>query len=229
MYVALVGDGTLLPPVIFTNDTKLPASITADPPAFVYPLTTLKAPSANTTLRWLDTVSDYFEPGDIITHDRGSEFVNRKVPEDIEARELADCPMPSWGGSFVNPCDNSFNSKFKYRYYSDRHHNTHNDMIESMVRAYYAASESSIKNYFAHCKYSGPTPTRKDMEALLTEGYRASPGHEELHKRCYHMYISWKHSLRFFYKGTDTKSQHGYQLRNSRGHAHWHAHSFVDM
>jgi hypothetical protein len=97
MYVGLVADGTLLPPVIITSDPQIPLGIIDGFDAKIVILPSVRGPSADTTLRWLEEVKDYISPNSIIIHDNGPEFSNQKFNEELVEYNIVHKAIPPWG------------------------------------------------------------------------------------------------------------------------------------
>jgi hypothetical protein len=196
MYTALVADGSQIPPVIFTNDLNVPAGVEGRNDAFVIYVPTLTTtPSANVTLRWLDTISDYTDDEPHMIHDSGNEFTAREVQNHCGESFITTHRIPAAGGAFLNPCDNNFHHDMKHHYYR-KPHNTHVEMLRAMIDAYYEVPDQNIRHYFEHCRIVGKLLTRRYTQKLLSEGYCPGRNHEELHEQCRNTYRAWKKNVR---------------------------------
>ena len=83
LVTGLVGDGTMLPPVIFTDDHNLPEMHFDN--AFVLLVESSKGPSRETIMRWFDVVRDWLEDEPLLLLDNlrchhNLDFL-REVPE----------------------------------------------------------------------------------------------------------------------------------------------------
>lgn len=195
LYEGLVLDGTLLPPVIFSNCPEIPDDITEGREAVVIYYPNLQAPSADTTQRWIDSIRPYLEDSPVVIHDRGPEFVARSVQEEFEALDIQTLILPATGGAFANPCDNAFNSSLR-RIYAKQPPETYPDKLIRIIDSYYAASEESIKSYFEHIGYCGKYPSRKKIENLLNEGYKPSCESAMIYRAMKNKFCAWKQGLR---------------------------------
>jgi hypothetical protein len=114
----LVMDGTVLPPVIFTNYDQVPANIEDSQEAHVIYIPDLSQPSADLTLRWLDTIKEYLEDSPLVIHDRGPEYIARDAQQEFKNLGISTMSIPAQGGAFVNPCDNAFNAQLRRHYFT---------------------------------------------------------------------------------------------------------------
>lgn len=195
LYEGLVMDGTLLPPVIFTNCPDVPANIEENRIAFVIYIENLQAPSAALTLRWIDTIQAYIDDSPLIIHDRGPEYMAQSVQEELEQLEVDTKILPATGGAFANPCDNAFNSAFR-RLYSENLPSSYFEKLVHIIDCYYAAQESSISRYFRHIGYCGPRPSKKRVARLLNEGFKPGRQNAELYGKMKNSYLAWRRGLR---------------------------------
>ena len=101
LYSTLVADGTIVPPVIITNDANVPKDVEGKLKAKVLYMPNIKKPSARTTLAYLDAVKEYFNVGDHIIMDRGKEFENKKVWEQLADMHIIHHKLPTAGGVYT--------------------------------------------------------------------------------------------------------------------------------
>ena len=202
LYEGLVATGEVLLPIIFTNCPEIPADFDKDLEAKVFFIPGLKAPSGDLTLHWLEAVDFSLEEGSVIGHDRGPEYTAEVVQKELETRGYRPEKMPSSGGAFVNPCDNSFNSVLSRAYWSSDH-KTYEDKLRAIIKAYYASSGETICHYFRHTGWIGDQPTRISVQHLLAEGYQPGKKHKELYDEMLHKYRAWKKHLRDAPEGAD--------------------------
>jgi hypothetical protein len=199
MYTSIAADGTLLPPVIFTSDQTVPANVQGDYVAHVFAVNNFSGkPSADTTLRWLDTLQEHLAAQPFLVHDKGSEFIADSVQVRLGEWNITNREIPAVAGAFVNPLDNSFHHEMKSKY---RHlkHRAHSEMIRDMIIAYYQCCEVSAVKYFKHCLLVGRTPSAHAVQQLCSEGYAAvSPYAQELY-RAQNLYRAWLHTLRLWH------------------------------
>jgi hypothetical protein len=145
---------------------------------------------------WIEAIGGKIKKNSMIIHDNGSEFKSATFKQELQDRKLNGVALPSWSGSFLNPCDNSFNRDLKFAYYHDTERSSHIEAIQSMVNAYYKPNEESIQHFFEHCKIYGDTPKRADMKLLASEGYKPNAGYAKIHSECRESFIAWKRNLR---------------------------------
>jgi hypothetical protein len=188
-------DGSVLPPVIFTNYAQIPQNIEGEQQAFVFFVPGLSQPTADLTLRWLDTMREYLGDNPLVIHDRGPEFIAGKVQEEFKNQDITSMSFPAMGGAFINPCDNSFNAQLKRHYF---HHNreTFTAKLEAVISAYFSSSEEQNRNYFHHVRWCGEPPTRSYVEHLLQEGFRPVNNNEKIYGEMLAKYRAWKKGLR---------------------------------
>ena len=195
LYEGLVATGELLHPVIFTDCPSIPMDLDKDIPAKVLFIPNVTSPSATLTLHWLGEVDKYLEEGSLIVHDRGGEYTAKKVREELKEKGYGLWVLPSAGGAYGNPCDNSFNATLKWEYWRDPG-KTIEEKIKAVIRAYYAARKESIQNYFHHCGWTGERPTKAFIHQLLSEGYQPGKRHKALYEELTNTYLAWRKNLR---------------------------------
>ena len=195
-------DGSLLPPVIFTNCADVPKDIEGERIAFVIYIENLLAPSADLTVRWMDTIRAYLEDSPLIIHDRGPEYAAKRVQEEFETLEIDARMLPATGGAYANPCDNAFNSQFR-RVYSEHLPSSYTDKLVRIIDCYYTAQDTSISRYFEHIGYTGRPPTRQRVRNLLNEGFKPGRKNEILYGTMRNSYRAWKRGLRLLSDTTE--------------------------
>ncbi len=195
LYEGLVMDGSLLPPIVFTNCPSVPKGIEGDSEAKVIYVPDLNQPTAALTLRWLDLLSEYLEDNPLLVHDKGPEFTASSVQEDMAAKGIRSLAIPTAGGAFINPCDNPFNSSLKQTYFK-QHLHSYTDKLKAIIRAYFSPSEETLQRYFQHVGWTGPYPTKRYVSKILNEGYR--PGHKgaKVYEEMETLYQAWLKNLR---------------------------------
>ena len=188
-------DGTVLPPVIFTDYPKVPKDLEQGTDAKVLYVEGITQPTADLTLRWLDEVSEYLDDSPLVIHDRGPEYMAKSVQEDIASRGISTLSIPSAGGAFINPCDNSFNSELRHKFFLESQH-SYEDKLRGIIDAYYAPKEASMLKYFEHVGWSGTQPTRRQVQRLVSEGYRTGKKNIQLYEEMEQTYAGWQKNLR---------------------------------
>src|SRR5262249_42599330 len=126
--------------------------------------------------------------------DNGAEFNNKRVHQQLMELGIAFNHLPTAAGAYANPCDNSFNSALKRKYYAAQHA-THEAAVIDIISSYYAATEASIRNYFSHCLLVGKRVTKGAVHRLLSQGYAVGRSHKDLHNKCAQYYRSWEENI----------------------------------
>ena len=104
--------------------------------------------------------------------------------------------MPAHGGCFINPYDNKFHAALRQHYYS-KQRSTIGNMLTAIITAFEEMPEETIRSYFDLCGYTGgQKKTHHYFQELMSEGFRDSGEHAEVHAHCEHYYASWKRGLR---------------------------------
>lgn len=195
LYEGLCMDGTVLPPIIFTNCPNVPKGVEQGFDGKVIYLPNLSQPSGDMTLRWLDEVAEHLEDNPIVVHDSGPEYIAREVQEDFEQRGIHAMRIPAAGGTFINPCDNPFNSGLKTAYYKEQQR-TYEDKLHAIFKAYYSPSEETLVRYFEHVGWRGERLTKRGVQHLLSEGYRPGKRNQKLSEEMRKVYRGWQKNLR---------------------------------
>jgi hypothetical protein len=181
LYSSLCADGTVLPPVIITNDPSVPDDIEGDFEAFLVYMPDLTKPSANTTPAYLDKVKESYNGGDQLICDRGSEFKNKKVDEELEAMRVFRHLLPTAGGAFANPNDNAYFSQVEGAY-KRMTKSTHAEAIKCLIKAYYLPTEDNIINYWKKCGITGRRPSTAAVDALISSHWQYDKKRSELYE-----------------------------------------------
>lgn len=171
LYSGLVSVGTCLPLILITTDPQVPADIEGDSDAYVYFMPDVKKPSSETSLTAFQHWRDYFSEGDHVILDRGTEFQNRIIDQELDDMGVISHVLPTGGGAFADPNDNSFFSAME-GFYKRQPKQTHADAIRAIIRAYYHSTEQQIRNHFRNCLITANTPTRKQVRHLIEKSWR---------------------------------------------------------
>ena len=177
LYSGMVADGSVLPLVLITNDKAVPKNVEGDSDAVVIYMPDITKPSAKTTLAALGAWQGMIVPGDHLIWDRGTEFNNQKVAEELQILRARAHFLPTGGGAFANPNDNSLFSQVEGRYKRTPKRN-HVEAIRAMIAAYYSAQDEHIRNHFRNCLLTGSTPTRAQVKRLVEKSYRGQGARE---------------------------------------------------
>lgn len=103
--------------------------------------------------------------------------------------------LPAAGGAFINPCDNPFHSQLKRAYFQVRK-KSYPDKLKAILEAYYQPTEDSIANYFEHVGWRGARLTKRQVQYLLSEGYRPGKRHAVIYDEMARVYQGWTKNLR---------------------------------
>jgi hypothetical protein len=160
----------MLPPVLITTDPDVPEDIDADLEAFVVYMPGLTKPSSETSLIYLDKVRDYFEGEEHIIVDRGTEFQNARVKEQLADLRVVQHTLPTGAGAFFNPNDNSYFSQVE-GWYKRQVKSTHAEAIKLLIEASRRPTEDHIRNYFEHCLLTGPMPSMNHISKNISQGW----------------------------------------------------------
>ena len=188
-------NGQMIPAIIFTDCDHVPQDVERGHSGKVIYLPEVKAPSADMTLRWLEEVREYLEDEPLIVHDKGPEYIAKSLKEELEMLGIEEMEIPSAGGAFINPCDNSFNSQLKTAYFQERK-KTYEDKLRAILTAYYSPEEEVMKSYFERVGWTGDRLSKKQVQNLLDEGYRPGKKHAKLYEDMNAVYDGWKRNLR---------------------------------
>lgn len=171
LYSGICADGSCIPPVIITSDRSVPEGVEDELDAFVVYCPGIKKPSAKTTLIYFDKVREYFNRGDHIIWDRGTEFQNKKVREHVALMGVYEHTLPTGGGAFCNPNDNSFFSQVEGAY-KRLVKTSHVAAIRAILNAYRIPSEEHIRHYFSHCLLRNKAPKKVEVRSLVNATLR---------------------------------------------------------
>jgi hypothetical protein len=133
LFTAFIASGSCLPPVIFTADVKLSTFHIDD--AFIYVQPNIKGPGDKSTLKWFETVKDYFDRDWLLLTDNGGGSHGQDFVE--EAKEFG-CQIiyyNAYGGKLLSVHDNPLHATI-HRQFLKLPHKTHEESIQSIVKAY---------------------------------------------------------------------------------------------
>lgn len=194
MFTSFTASGRLLPPYICTSDKNLhiqqwETKVHID----VHP--NIKGVSNTACVSWVENTKKYFKRAKLLIVDNLHGHKSEDFLHLLANLGITVAHLPSSAGKLMNPCDNSFHAAFRKAYLA-MEKKPHEVKLQSIVAAYYQQSADSIKNYVAKCGYSDSTPARTIVNALISEGYRAGSGREELFEEMKGEYRAWKKNLR---------------------------------
>jgi hypothetical protein len=193
LYSTLVADGTILPPVVITTDPHVPEQIEGGSDAIVLYMPGISKPSADTTLAYFDAVRDYYQEFDHLIWDRGSEFQNKRVADEIEEIGLVCHKLPTAGGAFADPNDNAYFAQVE-GFYKRMPKSNHEDAIKAIISACYKPTTENIRNYWKKCLYTTATASVADVARLISS-------HWIYDKKRHDLYESYRQEYRHFRHG----------------------------
>lgn len=149
----------------------MPADVEGEEDARVIYMPDITKPCAKTTMAYLDVVREYFNHDDHIILDRGTEFNNRQVKEELGHMGLIPHYLPAGGGAFLNANDNSFFSQVE-GYYKRMPKRNHAEALRTVIGAYKKPTDEQVRNYFEHCLIHSQLPSRQEVDALITQHWK---------------------------------------------------------
>lgn len=161
-------DGSVIPPVLITTDPQVPDDVEGDQDAIVLYMPGVVKPSAKTTLAYLDAVREYFNHGDHVLLDRGTEFRNKKVEEEFRNMRVLTHFFPTGGGAFFNPNDNSYFSQVE-GYYNRSIKRNYADALRAIIGAYMKPTDEHVRNYFKHCLIERQLPNKRKVQSHISQ------------------------------------------------------------
>jgi hypothetical protein len=191
MYTAICADGRVLPPVIFTSDTKL---LDLDfSPGIVVLLPGCKGESNRSTLAWLDQIQEFLQDEPLLLMDNHFSHHHPLFIDTLESLTVNPLYFPPKCGSLLSPLDNSFHAELQKRYFA-KPRRSHEEQIRSMIQAYFEISEDSIQKYWVHCGILSKTPPSRTAARLLSEGYFREDSRDA--KQMVQLFFRWKEGRR---------------------------------
>lgn len=194
LYESFCGDGSCLPPVIFSPD-PIPISDTkfSSMPAFVHYVPNDRAPSEHTTKVYLEDMTmrnvNYFQQPTHLILDSLPGHWTSAMREEWTSQDITCYRIPSAAGKWLNPCDNAINSEIR-RVYHELVNDNPNNKLECIIKAYYAVTEHTIKQSFHHCGIWTGNP-RGIVRKLACAGFRANKGYQLEFKKMTYAFRQW--------------------------------------
>jgi hypothetical protein len=192
LYTAFVASGSCLPPVIFTADVKLSTFHIDD--AFIYVQPNIKGHGNKSTLKWFETVKDYFDQDWLLLTDNGGGSHSQDFVE--EAKEFG-CQIiyyNTYGGKLLSVNDNPFHATIR-RHFLKLPHKTHEESIRSIVKAYRSPNDESVRVAFERVGITSKTPSAKVVRTLYSEGFRLPKNEEKKFSQMLNKYRQHKLSM----------------------------------
>ena len=152
----------------------------------------IKGPGNKSTSIWWDIVRDSgFSDSPLLMMDNLRAHFAPSLRQEMESYGVTVVHFPNYAGSLLNPCDNSWNSDLKHRYYY-KSRRDHGEMIAAIRSAVYETTEESIRNYFHHCGYTSDEISSQVVERLVSEGYGPDRKHGSDHAEMRKKYAEWR-------------------------------------
>lgn len=154
-------------------------------------------------LRYMIVESKYIEPGDVLIVDAESALSTDMVQHYLYQNRVFPFILPSTHHQLLNPCDNSFHSLFKQRYYREISNVNRGKL--SVKEKFYIAKEcyhnvpqESIERMFRRCGLtdSAEQNKRSIVLSLVCEG-TDSLKNSRYHKLCLLRFLKWCRSNNF--------------------------------
>lgn len=210
IWTTLAGDGRIGTFVVRTSDPKLvDLNIFSDGDdaylSYVPIITNSKSkknisPGERATLAYLRHMlygSKFIEAGDVIIIDAESALCTEVVQDYLFQHRVFPFVLPSTHHQLLNPCDNSFHSIFKHRYYR-LISNINSGKIEvkeklNLARqCFQEISKESVAGMFRKC---GLVPSDQSKSAivsrLMCEGISSLDKRNQYHKICLLAFLKW--------------------------------------
>ena len=147
-------------------------------------------------LRYMIYEKKFLSAGDLLIIDGESSLFTQVVQEYLYEHKIYPFVLPSALHQLLNPCDNSFHSIFKQRYYrliSNMNRDIDiRDKFHLAKQCYDEISETSVSNMFIRC---GLIPSEVDnrtkVTSLMCEGIKSLDRHDQHHKKCLLSFLKW--------------------------------------
>lgn len=210
IWTTLAGDGRIGTFFVRTGDSKLSeiSIFSEDDDAcvhFIPVITNSKSnrnisPGERATLayfRYMLYESKFIKPGDLVIIDAESALCTNVVQEYLFQHQVYPFVLPSAHHQLLNPCDNSFHSLFKQRYYRiiSNINSGNIDVKEKLNIArqcFHEIGKETVAGMFLKC---GLVPSDKSKRAvvshLMCEGISSLDGRNDYHKICLLEFLKW--------------------------------------
>jgi hypothetical protein len=148
-------------------------------------------------LRFMIHEKKFLRNGDVLIIDGESALCTDVVQEYLSQHQIYPFTLPSALHQLMNPCDNSFHSIFKQRYYrlisnSDEGNIGVKQKFLLAKQCFHEISEESISNMFLRC---GLIPSDRNNHTIVTslmcEGISNLDNHNQHHKKCLLAFLKW--------------------------------------
>lgn len=209
VWTTLVADGTTGPFFIRTSEASLAEKEIFDDgqDGYICHVPILKAnnskqnisPGERATFSYLFYMINQkkmIKPGDLIIIDGESSLCTENVQKYLSDQSIYLFVLPSALHQFLNPCDNSFHSIFKQRYYRTiSNMNTGSISVKEKFqiaeKCFHSISKETIIKMFDRCGLSGGKEKRDVVTGLMFEGIESLENHDQYHKKCLLNFLQW--------------------------------------
>ena len=139
LYGGFFASGELMHPVLFTSDPKDTKQSTQQ--MKVVWQKSIKGPGSLSTETWWDCVGQVdFPDGGVVMVDHLSGHFSKTLEQEMRDLDVSLLHYPKYSGAILDPCDNSWFSDLKHRYYT-KDRTTHGSMIQAIREAIYETDE----------------------------------------------------------------------------------------
>jgi hypothetical protein len=141
-------------------------------------------------------LTNEFRRGDVLIFDGEPALSTPNVQQYLFEHGIHPFVLPSTLHQLLNPCDNSYHSLFKQRYYRlisnlNGEHMDAKEKLNLAMHCYYDISDESVVSMFNRC---GLLPTIESkyiiVSRLMSEGITSLDGNQQ-HKKCLLAFLKW--------------------------------------
>jgi len=147
-------------------------------------------------LRYMIYEARFIESGDVIIIDAESALCTEIVQQYLSAHQIYPFILPSALHQLLNPCDNSFHSIFKHRYYkiisSINESVGVKEKLNLARQCFHDISKETVAKMFQRCGLISTDQTKRSVvTGLMCEGMTCLHKHNQYHKVCLLSFLQW--------------------------------------
>lgn len=148
-------------------------------------------------LRYMIYESKFIQSGDVVIIDAESALCTDVVQEYFHDHRIYPFVLPSTHHQLLNPCDNSFHSIFKQRYYRViSNMNSGKTGVKEKFnlarQCFHEISEESVAKMFRRCGLVRTEQTKRSIVSnLMCEGISSLDRRNQHHKICLLAFLKW--------------------------------------
>jgi hypothetical protein len=148
-------------------------------------------------LRYMIYDSKFIERGDVIIIDAEGALCTDGVQEYLVRHGVFPFVLPSALHQLLNPCDNSFHSIFKQRYYRLISNKIDGNIdvkkkLNLALKCYHQISADTVSAMFRRCGLVPTVETKRSVvTGLMCEGITSLDKNNQHHKKCLLSYLKW--------------------------------------